>query len=168
MDPVTFLLATLLAAAASDEVQKQARDQKKPDAPPEPDLDADLAEALDLLGENWPQTMSPADWALMELMETLGQPVSPWTHAQLVSFGQGTLMCPLGHTLEDARMKVLDFGVSMAPLTQDKGSRVTADSGLFDTEYDLAGGLISCGHPDHTDADRLFWFPFRFLDMHWK
>lgn len=165
MDPVTLILATMLAAAASDQSEKQRQQQKNPEPIKLPPVDLGSSqEALDLLGEAWPPNMHEVDFAWMDLMDAYGTRVLPWTHEQLISFKQGVLMCPLGHTDPDF-FEHLELQIENAPIEQETGGkyRVLTDDRAPD-RYENHG-LIVCNHPGHDDNNKTFWFPWHLMEL---
>lgn len=159
MDPVTLLLATLLAAAAADHQEKRSRRGSRPELPPDLQRKKEdrTAEGFELLSEEWPEGMTPIDWALMELLESAGEPVHPWTYSQLDAFQKGRLICPLGHELKQGTFEYLEIPILKAAMRPGLGRQVQIEKDR--EEEDLADGLIRCTAPGHTHADRTFWAP---------
>ncbi len=177
MDPISVILATILAAAASDQVQQSGSRQKRDPWPPgKKPSRQDLVEAAALLGEEWPNNLTPMDWAWMGFMETYGTPVQPWTPQQLAAFQAQRITCPLGHDIRDVTFEYVDMNINRAPVQIDRHDAETRDfleieptatiqTGETKTEESVASGLAVCTHPDHTDENKTFWFPYQWFDV---
>ncbi len=171
MDPISLLLATLLAAAASDQAD-QARRQHRgdPGRPPQdpPDPLATPQEAIDLLGETWPERLTPLDWAWMELMEASGTPVHPWTLEQVQAFRQGQVICPLGHNMKEGFFRYLEMNLQESPIKPEGHDAAVVDQESGETDYGVVNGLVRCTHEGHSPSNNIFWFPFSGFDLNYS
>jgi hypothetical protein len=170
MDPITVLLATLLTAAAADQSEQRTRRPRRLGEPREPDPPPELPEAsmeaLELLGEAWPESLTEADFAWMDLMEALGHKVVSWNHEQLAAFRNNTLMCPLGHT-DITQMEYMTIKSEENPLFHSKASGEFIVGATDRDIRDELGGIVICKHPGHSPDDHAFWFPEKF-DTIWE
>ena len=172
MDPITLLLASMLAAAAADQEEKAAlaRRRAPPGTSPPPPADPEAThEAMELLGEVWPPSLTPLDWAWMELMDAYGTPVHPWTPEQIVAFHQGELICPLGHHVESGFFRYLDMDLVMSKLEPShEPDSIVLDQQNPGRDLGVVHGLVQCKHPDHSDGNQVFWFPFSDLELNYR